>query len=49
MPIANKNGKCACGRPICPGQNIVFEKATNMWVHIECWVKEKNEDQQKLF
>jgi hypothetical protein len=48
MPIARKNGKCPCGLPITPGQKILFERATGKWVHIECWKKEENEDQQKL-
>lgn len=47
--LAKKVSRCVCGLPIDRGQQIVFERATGKWVHIECYKKEKNEDQQTLF
>jgi hypothetical protein len=49
VPLAKRDSKCACGYPIVKGQEILFERHTGKWVHVECYKKAENEDQQKLF
>lgn len=50
MPVTAKTvSRCACGLPIDRGQKIVFERASGRWVHVECYKRSENEDQQKLF